>query len=283
MAVRAIFLVTVIVALLSAVACGSASEQAPTPSGVFQDAARPKEGDTSYYSSNDTTTDRLIVRTVTMSLLVKDVSGTIDSIAKMARDMGGFVVSSQITGQEDSRYGVISIRVPAEQTDAALAQLRSQAVRVETERTSSQDVTEEYVDLQSRLKNLEATEQQYLDLMKRAQTVDDTLKVQQQLTSTQSQIEQIKGKMQYLEQTSATSLITAELRPATSPKALVEPGWNPTEVAKSSIRGLLKFGQGLVNVAIVLGIFAPIWVPLTVAGWFGMRLLLKWSRVPPRS
>ena len=287
MAVRALLLMALALFLMVVAACGSAGAPTPTPAPPFRGAQDMKGAPGPAGSAFSTASsaplptdavDRLIVRTVNLTMLVKDVAGTVESVASVARSMGGFVLSSQLTGEEESRFGSISIRVPAEQTDAALAQLRALAVRVETERSSAQDVTEEYVDLQSRLKSLQSTEEQYLSLMKRAETVEDTLKVQRELSSVQVQIEQLKGRMQYLERTSATSLINVEMRPASSPKALVQPGWSPLETAKDSIRGLAGFGQGLADVAITLAIFAPVWVPLAALGWFVMRWLSRMAR-----
>ena len=282
MAVKLYILIGAVVALLL-LGCGAAGQ--PTPAAPFRGPQDVKgaPGSATFSlvpspSSASASPDRLIVRTVNFNIVVKDVAATLESVASLATGLGGFVLSSQISGEEGTRYGSISIRVPVEQTDAALAKLRALAVRVESERSAAQDVTEEYVDLQARLKNLENTNEQYLTLLRRAQTVEDTLKVQQELSSAQGQIEQLKGRMQYLERTSATSLINVDVRPASSPKALVEPGWSAWETAKDALRGLVSFGQGLVDVAIRLGIFAPVWVPLAVLTWFLARWLAHKAR-----
>ena len=101
--------------------------------------------------------------------------------------------------------------MPAGQFDNAMSTLRGMADEVTSENTSAQDVTEEYTDLNASLTNLEATQAQLLEIMTKAVTVDDILAVQQQLTNIDGQIDSIKGRMQYLEQTSATSLITVSL------------------------------------------------------------------------
>ncbi len=215
--------------------------------------------------------DRLIVRNVSVSMLVDDISATLDSISAVAGGVGGFVVSTQLSGEEESRLGFVTIRVPADQLDGVLNRIRDMAVRILTEFSSSQDVTEEYVDLDARVRNLERAEQQFLDILERAETVEDTLKVQRELSGVQGQLEQLKGRMQYLERTSATSLISVDLRPASSPGRLVEPGWKPLETAKDAVRGLADFGQGLTDVAIRVGVFAPVWLSILVAGWWLWR------------
>jgi len=122
-------------------------------------------------------------------------------------------VSSRISGEENDRRGWISIRVPDGKFEQALAELRDLSVRVESESTDSQDVTEEYVDLQSRLKNAQATENQYLALLQKAENVEDILRIYERLSQVRSEIEQLKGRIQYLENTSSMSLISTRLEP----------------------------------------------------------------------
>jgi hypothetical protein len=203
--------------------------------------------------------ERMIVRTGDMSLIVEDVVKTRDEIVQLAVRLGGWVVESNIYGEEEEKTGYISIRVPADKFDQAITELRGLAVRVISESTSSQDITEEYVDLQSRLRNAEATESQYLALLEKAVKVEDALKVYEALTQIRYEIEQIKGRMQYLERTSAMSQISVNLSPVATAKPLVSPAWSAKEAAKSAIRGLTTFGQGLGTAAIGAAIYSPIW------------------------
>lgn len=158
--------------------------------------------------------DRMIVRTGSISMVVNDISATLADIAQMAEGYGGYVVSSNTWKNGESVYGSISIRIPAEKYDTATQSVSLMAVEVTSQNTSSQDVTEEYVDLGAQLSTLEATEQQLLSIMAKATKIEDILAVQSQLTSIQTQIAQIKGRMQYLEKTSATSLISISLSQA---------------------------------------------------------------------
>ncbi len=201
----------------------------------------------------------MIVRTGQMSLVVADVIKARDDIAQLATTLNGYVVSSQIYGEEQDMRGYISIRVPDEKFDQALAELRDLAVRVTSESTNSQDVTLEYVDLQSRLKNAEATENQYLALLEKATDVEDILRIYDSLSRVRSEIEQIKGQMQYLERTSSMSLISVNLTPVATATPLVHVGWSALEVLKAAVRGIVIFGQWLGTIAIWLLIFIPIW------------------------
>jgi len=155
--------------------------------------------------------------------------------------------------------GWISIRVPDDKFEQALAELRNLAVRVKSESTSSRDVTEEYIDLQSRLKNAEATEKQYLALLEKATDVEDILRIYDSLSGVRQEIEQIKGRMQYLERTASMSLISVYLEPQATAKPLVHAGWSALEALKSAVRGIVIFGQWLVILAIWLIIFIPVW------------------------
>jgi len=135
-------------------------------------------------------TERMIVRTADMWLVVNNVPVVIDQVTGMADGFSGYVVSSGVWKEGERLVGSIAIRVPAEHFDDAMRALRGMAVEVTSESTSSKDVTEEYVDLSAELKNLEATEEQYLRLMEKAEAVDDMLSIQRELSRTRGEIEQ---------------------------------------------------------------------------------------------
>lgn len=204
--------------------------------------------------------ERMVVRNGDMSLVVEDVVDARDEIARLAVRLDGYVVSSWISGEEEEMRGNISIRVPDEKFEQALVELRNLAVRVESESTSSRDVTEEYTDLEARLKNAEATESQYLALLDKAKDVEDIIRIYDSLSRVRREIEQIKGRMQYLERTSSMSLITARLQPAATAKPLIPVAWSALEALKSAIRGLVTFGQMLADIFIWIGIFSPVWI-----------------------
>jgi len=206
-----------------------------------------------------TAEERMIVRNGDMSLVVEDVTDARNEISQLAVRLGGWVVSSRISGEEEEIRGWISIRVPDETFDQAFAELRGLAVRVTSESTSTEDITEEYIDLQSRLKNAEATESQYLALLEKAEEIEDILRIYESLSWIRYEIEQIKGRIQYLERISAMSLISIDLKPVATAAPLVRPGWIANEVRKSAVRGLFIFGQGLGTMAIGAAIFSPIW------------------------
>ena len=152
--------------------------------------------------------DRIIVRTVDMTLVADDIPRTVERIVDVAQDAGGWMVSSD---RDSIHYGQVSVRVPAQALEDVLRQIRGLAVDVEAEFSTSQDVTDEYVDNNSRLRSLRATEESLLDLLGRAERVEDALEVRQTLAELQVEIEQLTGRIRFLEQTAAFSLVNVRL------------------------------------------------------------------------
>lgn len=162
----------------------------------------------------DAPAERMVVRSGFMEVVVDDVGTTAQSVGQIAGTMGGYIVSSSVYQEGGRTFGSVVIRVSADRFDSTLSAIREMAVEVARETTSSTDVTEEYIDLAARKRNLERTEQQLLELMERAGTVEELLDVQRELTRVRGEIEQLEARMRYLEQTSAMSLIEVFLREA---------------------------------------------------------------------
>ncbi len=158
--------------------------------------------------------DRMIIRTGNLSLVVNDVTASVDQITRLTDNFKGYVVSARSWREGERLVGSITVRVPATQFADAMRAIRALAVEVTSETTSSKDVTEEYVDLTAKLRNLEAAETQLLRIMEKATKVDEILAVQRELTNVRGEIEQTKGRMQYLERSSETSLIEVRLEQA---------------------------------------------------------------------
>jgi PKD repeat protein len=228
-------IVGMVVILISSAACGTAAgpppvTSAPTygfdqrgsagsaPITTTVPAVKTPEPAPSPYSSEwsqiEVSSAHMVVRTGNLQLVVSDVASALDNIVSIANGNGGYVINSQKWKEGERNIGTISIRVLAENYDKTIASLRALAVSVTSESSSSQDVTQEYIDLDSRVKNLEATEAQLLKIMETATKTEDILSIQRELTNVRGEIEQIKGRMQYLERTSSTSLIDIRLSEA---------------------------------------------------------------------
>lgn len=292
---RLIHFLSVLLAALVLAACGGASASraptalqevqpampmataAPGAPAALESAAGGATSDMANQSAPENAQDpgqRLVIKNAYVSLQVESVSDAEASIRARADQLGGYVVSVQTSGSDQYQASTIVFRVPADRFEEALTGVEGLAHKVLSRTVSGDDVTEEFVDLESRLRNLEATRDRLLDLLNKATRVEDALQVNQALTDVQGQIEQITGRMKYLRQSAAFSSISAELQPVPPPPTIIEEDqWQPMRVAAESLRGLVEFGQGLLNLAIVLLVWIPVWLPLLLlARWGWIRM-----------
>jgi hypothetical protein len=219
----------------------------------------------------------LVVRTGYLSLVVQDVSWTIEQMTAYIVGKGGFVANSTLEKTAVAPVGSLTVRVAAKEYDATLQKMKEFG-EVISQTTNGQDITEEYVDLDSRLKNLQATEEQLLAIMKRAGKISEVLEVQNQLTQTRSEIEVLIGRMKYLKQSSEFSTLTVNI--STDPSALpvIERDgekWKPLGVIKDAARQLVVLGQSLVDTLIWVVIFVPVWGGALVVAWLVYRKLRR--------
>ena len=184
--------------------------------------------------------DRKIERNATLDMIVNDVPGTAAKIEAAASAAGGFVSQQTITktaavsanDESDHYTATVQVRVPAEKYVALVAQLRGFGDEITAENATTAEVTAQYTDLQAQLRNLQATEGQYLALLSQASTVNDILTVQDRLTSIQGQIEQVQGQIQLLDNLTALATITINLSPpAPSPTPSPTPSPKPQPIA----------------------------------------------------
>jgi hypothetical protein len=255
---------------------GGAADTAP---GQQQPAA-PKTGNT---TTSTAQAERLVIKNATLSIVVDDTTTTINSITKMAEDMGGFVVSlnsSQTLASSNKKVqsAKMVVRVPAEKLNDALAQIKKSSVEVISENISGQDVTSEYTDLKSQLTNLERAEKQMQTFLDQTKNTDETLKVYNQLVSIRQQIETVKGRMKYYEQSAALSAITLTITPNALNIPIQVAGWRPEGTVKESVEMLVKILQGLADFLIRFGIVCmPFLIVLGVPTFFfGRWAWRKW-------
>ena len=208
--------------------------------------------------------ERKIVTNVDMNIRVDDVNDAMGKVTSLVETSGGFVVSVNRTDAENESYAFMSFRVPSNNLEATLSRVRDISERVESENRSSQDVTTEFVDVEARLGNLRAAEQQLMVLFERSGKVSDVLEVQRELINVRGQIESLQGRLNYLSQTTATSLVSVWFHPTTDPAPISDPGWSPSETVRSATRGLAAFGRWFVDVVITVAIFSPVWVPIVL-------------------
>lgn len=161
-----------------------------------------------------TVIERKIIRNADLTLEVNSPEESQQKISVIAESKGGFVIESQQSSsnsQVTTRDIVtMTVRVPAEKFNESLEEIRKVSNRVVVETIKGQDVTEEFVDIEARLKAKKALEEQFLEIMKQSKTVADTLNVQKELANVRGEIEQIEGRKRFLE--NQTSLSTIKIR-----------------------------------------------------------------------
>jgi hypothetical protein len=215
--------------------------------------------------------ERLIIKNANLSLEVESVPDAEAAINAQVSELQGYIVHAETRGTDERRSATLTMRVPADRFDSALERIEATAHKVLSRSVSGDDVTEEFVDLEARLRNLEATQTRLLALLDQATQVEDALRVSESLTQVQGQIEQVRGRMQYLEQSAALSTITVSLQEPYAPSVVRGNGWNPLAVAREAFGGLLWLAQSVVNLAIVLLVWTPIWLPLLLLARWGWR------------
>ena len=206
---------------------------------------------------------RVVVRNAEMMLIVTDAASAASRLSAIASSAGGYVADSKQWRESDQLRATLTLRVPAQRLDETLAAARKLAARVENESIGTDDVTQETVDLDAQVRNLEAAETEMRELMttvrQRTQEAKDILEVYQHLTELRGQIEQAKGRMRYLNQLAALATIKIDLVPDAIAKPMVARGWQPVAVARNAVRVLIATLQFLGTIAIwVVIVLVPV-------------------------
>ena len=242
-------------------------------------------------SSGDLTvierSNRMIIKNADIRLMVKDTDVAIDRATQVVGDAGGYIVSSRVWYQDyygnNLKYAAVTIGVPVDQFERTLVRLRDLALRVVVETAAGDDVTEQYVDLQSQLTNLEATRSRIQEFLQDAKTVDEALRINQELSNIEAQIEQIKGRMNYLNDRAAFSTITINFEPefpvlTPTPTATPVPTatpipWNPGQTFDDATGTVTVLYQGIASFMIwLVVVIVPVILPPAIILW----ALWKW-------
>lgn len=196
--------------------------------------------------------DQKVIKTATLDIVVDEVEQAVSKITNQASAFSGFVQNSSMSETTTGiKYANLVIRVPATNFDKMITSIKDLAKLVQRENINGQEVTQEYVDLQSSLTHNLAVEAQYLELLKRAQKVEEIIAVRDKLDQVQAEIESIKGRIRYLDNQTEMSTIAINI---TSEVKVTLPAekWQPWEVVKQSAQKLIVSLQNFVSFLIVL-------------------------------
>jgi hypothetical protein len=274
---------------LAASGCGLAPQSAAPATGYaepgesgggapgFEEApVQPAPGGGADLTSASDTATRMVIRTASLDLIVPSTEQAMDSAQGLATELGGYVVSLNTTQYQEGVQATVVIRIPAESFDTALATLKGLATTIRSESVAGQDVTEEYVDLGARLRHLQAVEQQLLEFLDEAEDTEATLAVYAQLSVTQGEIEQVSGRMQYLEDQAALATITVSLTPDALAQPLETGGWNLPSTVRGSVEALLGVLEFLVKATIVIVIVILPTLIFIAAPIVALILIIRW-------
>jgi Domain of unknown function (DUF4349) len=165
--------------------------------------------------------ERKIIRDANLTVEVTSPADNQRKITSIAESHQGFVVTSEATQRTTEDKGKpevtinLVVRVPAAQFNQVMEEIRAAASRVIQEKITGQDVTEEFIDLEARIKNQRALEAQFLEIMKRAGKVEDALEVQRELADVRTEIEKLEGRKRFLENQTSLSTINVTLQSPT--------------------------------------------------------------------
>jgi len=275
----AVFLTLVIVGCAAApMGSGmSREEEAEAPAAMpTMVAEAPAEDASGARPGNQAAVERLIIRNASLDIVVRDTETAVDEVSALAEELDGYVIESNLSEYQEGKQAYLRIRVPAESLDRALERIRELAMEVRRENVSGEDVTDEYVDLQSQMRHLEATEERLLTFMEEAEDTEAALEVYDRLQNIQAQMEQTKGRMQYLEDSAAMATITLNVTPSRLAQPIEVGRWRPQGTLRDAFESLIKVFQFLVDaliviVVLVLPVLAVIALPLV-----GLFLLIRW-------
>jgi hypothetical protein len=231
--------------------------------------------------------ERKIIRNATLTIQVEDMETSLNQLRALATSLGGYLLQENTTSQGAKPSGVMVIQVPAEQYEVAITRIRQLAFKVEREESSAQDVSDEFVDLQSQIANLKVTEEGLQKLIDKADKLDDIISLQKELTNVRGEIEQRQGRLNFLDNKTAFSTITVNLglkpapeAPAPTPApAPVAEGWQPEKAIGQSWDASLKLLGGIITIIVQVLVFSWWYLPFLVAGliilWRSKRMKTK--------
>lgn len=253
---------------------------AQAPQAESSPAAAPGQGAPGSPPPPPAAQARKLIRTVELELAVKDTGAAAAKVQEIVTAHGGFVEAMNAQRSESLMYYEMTLRLPAERLDQALAAIKGLAVRIDREQLATEDATSRYVDLQSNLRTLTATETELRELLaesrERGRKVEDVMAVYRELTGIRGQIEQIQGQLQSIDRLAELSTLRLQLRPDVAAAPIVRGDeWRPWETVRGSARTLVKILQFLVNALIIAVIVI---LPIAIPVWLLVRFLRRRKR-----
>jgi len=216
-----------------------------------------------------TNPSRMVVLESNMSLVVKNVKGSVDKLIEKAKAVGGYMISSSLSQPEEAPFATVSLRIPAKDLKTTLDYFRSLSIKVFSENLTGYDVTDRYTDIEARLATLNQTKAKFEEILRSAVKIQDILEVQWQIISLQDQIDSLKGQQLYLEKTAELSRVTVYLSTDefALPYAPATP-FKPATIFKLAVRALVSVLRFFVKALIWVVVFSVLWLPILLVIYF---------------
>lgn len=233
------------------------------PQGMMYSGSGGSAGNISnVYTGNQ---GRMVQKESTISLLVKNVRDSANSVVKRAEDLGGFMIQTNISSPGETSTATISIRIPTANLNGYLNELRTLSIRVVSEELRGDDITDQYKDIQTRLDTLTTTKRRFEEIYDKAVAIQDILNVQTNIMQLQDQIDSLKGQQQYMQKSTETARVTVYL--STDELSLPyapDTSWRPSAVFKEAVRSLVVNLRGVASLLIWIGVYVVFWGPVLI-------------------
>ena len=227
------------------------------------------------YTPQPDVQNRLVIQESNISLLVKDVVDVRNKILDYANANGGYMVNASTSNPQDAPTATVVIRVPSDRLQDALNYFHSLSIKVVSENLVGRDVTDQYVDIDTRIAQLERTRARLETILDQATQITDITNLTQQILSYQNQIDSLKGQQDALEKNAQLAKLTIYL--STDEMALPyapSETFRPGVIFKLAVRSLVGTLRGLATLGIWVGVYGVIWVPALILYIF----IRKWLR-----
>lgn len=236
----------------------------------------------SRFAPTNQQSERLIIKTADMSITVEQTDQSVEAATNIAINAGGYILSQQVWEQNGFRYATMRVGVPVASFEQVMRSFRTLGL-VASENASGEDVTEEFVDLESRLENLRITQERLQTFLSQATKIEDVIELNQELSRVEEEINVIEGRMTYLVNRAAFSTIALSLNPliptpTPSPTATPTPiptaeSWRPGDTAQIAVVQLQEGAQNTADFFIYNGIICGPWLFLVgLLGLLGWRI-----------